>query len=63
MISRPLTPEEKRRVQRHPIFIEHSGQVPDHLRHLVYPDEAKPDEPIKRGRKGKEETSENGDNN
>lgn len=62
MISRPLTLEEKRRVQRHPIFIEYSGQVPDHLRHLVYPDEHKPDEPAKRGRKPRDD-SDNGDSN
>lgn len=39
---RTYTLEEKRRIQRHPLWIKYSGAVPDDLRHLVYPDEAKP---------------------
>lgn len=44
------TPQEKQRIQRHPLFIRHSGNVPEELRHLVYPDEAKP-EMEKKGKK------------
>lgn len=47
---RTYTLEEKRRIQRHPLWIKHSGNVPEELRHLVYPDEAKP-EPEKKGKK------------
>lgn len=56
------TPQEKYQIQKHPLFVKYSGNVPDELRHLVYPDEAKPEE-VKRGRKGKDEVAENGDGN
>ena len=57
------TPQEKAKIQRHPLFVKHSGNVPAELRHLVYPDEAKP-EPEKKGRKAvAQETVANGDGN
>jgi len=59
---RPYTPEEKRRIQRHPLYIKYSGNVPEEQRHLVFPDEAKPED-VKRGKKAKDEAAENGDGN
>lgn len=35
------TPEQRKKIRSHPIYIKYSGAVPDDLRHLVYPDEAK----------------------
>jgi hypothetical protein len=44
------TPIEKKKIQSHPLFIKYSGNIPDDLRHLVYPDEART-EPEKKGKK------------
>lgn len=41
-MNKVYTPEEKKKIRSHPIYIKYSGSVPDDLRHLVYPDEAKP---------------------
>lgn len=41
-MSKIYTPQEKQKIKSHPIYIKYSGSVPDELRHLVYPDEAKP---------------------
>lgn len=57
------TPQEKAQIQKHPLFVKYSGNVPDELRHLVYPDEAKPAEDGKRGRKAKDEVAPDGDGN
>lgn len=45
------TPQEKMQIQKHPLFVKYSGNVPEELRHLVYPDEAKPAEADKKGKK------------
>ena len=60
-MRRPLTLQEKQRVQRHPLYVLHSGQVPDELWPQILGEE--PAEPVKRGRKANKEEPENGDGN
>jgi len=55
-MRRFLTPEEKRRVVRHPLYIKYSGQVPDELWPEVL-GEAKPAEVVEK-KQGKRKATE-----